>query len=158
MIQDRNGQYCSWTNQWRANRNAHMAIHWFLWFWLRACQNWMQMLHHGQMVIVSHLPVLEYTDVDHCGLMSLNDLYQTPWSVTNVKTILLKTRKSFSCRALSAGIVPIHGANFSGCLRCPSVKLKEKNMSEMFQFLHLALHFLASTAPLTIFKWQNFNM
>ena len=35
---------------------------------------------------------------------------------------------------------------------------QEKNMSEMFQFLHLALHFLASTAPLTISKWQNFNM
>ena len=29
---------------------------------------------------------------------------------------------------------------------------KEKNMSEMFQFLHLALHFLASTATLTVFK------
>ena len=35
---------------------------------------------------------------------------------------------------------------------------QEKNMSEMFQFLNLALHFLASTAPLIIFKWQNFNM
>ena len=35
---------------------------------------------------------------------------------------------------------------------------QEKNVSEMFQFLHLALHFLASTAPLTILKWQNFNM
>ena len=34
----------------------------------------------------------------------------------------------------------------------------EKNMSEMFQFLHLALHFLVSMAPLTIFKWKNFNM
>ena len=35
---------------------------------------------------------------------------------------------------------------------------QEKNMSEMLQLLHLALHFLASTTPLTIFKWQNFNM
>ena len=26
---------------------------------------------------------------------------------------------------------------------------QEKNMSEMFKFLRLALHFLASTAPLT---------
>ena len=25
----------------------------------------------------SHLPVLEYTDVDHCGLMCSNDLHQT---------------------------------------------------------------------------------
>ena len=32
---------------------------------------------------------------------------------------------------------------------------QEKNMSELFQFLHLALHFLASKAPLIIFKWQN---
>ena len=37
-------------------------------------------------------------------------------------------------------------------------ELAEKNISEMFQFLHLALQFLASTAPLTTFKWQNFNM
>ena len=40
----------------------------------------------------------------------------------------------------------------------PSIELKEKNMSEMFQFLHLALHFLASMPPLTMFKWQNVNM
>ena len=33
-----------------------------------------------------------------------------------------------------------------------SIELKEKNMSEMFQFLHLALHFLVSMAPLTILK------
>ena len=35
---------------------------------------------------------------------------------------------------------------------------KDKNMSEMFQFLHLALDFLAPTAPLTIFKRQIFNV
>ena len=29
----------------------------------------------------SHLPVLEYTDVDHCGLMCLNDLRQNPKAV-----------------------------------------------------------------------------
>ena len=33
----------------------------------------------------SHLPVLEYTDVDHCGLMCLNDLYQTPKVFLNVE-------------------------------------------------------------------------
>ena len=33
-----------------------------------------------------------------------------------------------------------------------------KNMWELFQFLHLALHFLVSTVPLTMFKWQNYNM
>ena len=51
-------------------------------------------------------------------------------------------------------------AQMFGRPRCfrPSIELKEKNMFEMFQFLHLALYFLASTAPLTIFKWQKFNM
>ena len=33
----------------------------------------------------SHLPVLEYTDVDHCGLMCLNDLHQTPKVFLNVE-------------------------------------------------------------------------
>ena len=72
----------------------------------------------------SHLPVFEYTDLDHCGLMCLNDLHQT-LKVTNVKTILLKTRKLFSCHAFSDGIVPIHGANVSGCLR-PSIELRKE--------------------------------
>ena len=77
--------------------------------------------------------------------------------VSNIR--ILKMRKPFSCCALSTGVVPILGANVSGHLHCfcPCVELKEKNMSEMFQFLNLALHFLASTAPLTILKWQNFN-
>ena len=110
----------------------------------------------------SHLPVIEYTDVDHCGLMCLKTFIEPrrsswTWSLTNVKTILLKTRKPFSCHSISDGTVPIHGVNVCGRLRCfrPSIELKEKNMSEMFQFLNLALHFLAS---LTHFKWQNFNM
>ena len=70
------------------------------------------------------------------------------------KRTSFKRVNNFPCRALSDGIVPIHGANVSVRLRCfrPSFELKEKNMSEMFQFLHLSLHFLASTAPLTIFK------
>ena len=64
-----------------------------------------------------------------------------------------------SFRVLSYDVVPIYDANVSGRLRCfsPSIELKKKNMSEMFQFLHLAFHFVASTAPLTIFKSQNFN-
>ena len=110
----------------------------------------------------SYLPVLEYNDVDHRRLMCLNDLHQTLQVFLNVechyvKTILPKTRKPFSCPALYDGIVPIHGAIVSGRLCCLnlSIELKEKNMSKMFQFIHLALHYLASTAPLTIFKWQN---
>ena len=38
----------------------------------------------------------------------------------------------------------------------PSIEFKEKNILEMFQFLHFALHFLASTTSVTIFKLQNF--
>ena len=34
----------------------------------------------------SHLPVLKYTDVDHCGLMFLNDLHQTPKIFLNVES------------------------------------------------------------------------
>ena len=80
--------------------------------------------------------------------------------VTNVKTIPLKMRKPFFCCALSDSIVPKDRANVSDHLLCfcASIELQEKNMSELFQFLHLALHILTSTAPLTIFKWQNFNM
>ena len=33
----------------------------------------------------SHLSVLEYTDVDHCGLMYLNELQQTSKIFLNVK-------------------------------------------------------------------------
>ena len=33
----------------------------------------------------SHLPVLEYTDVDHSALMCLNDLHQTPKDFLNVE-------------------------------------------------------------------------
>ena len=113
----------------------------------------------------SHFPLLEYIDVDHCGLMYLNDLHQTANVFLNVecpkvKTILLKTRKPFSCRILFDGILPVHDANVPGRLRWLrySIELKEKNMLEEFQFLHLALHFEASTAPLTTFKLQNFNM
>ena len=49
--------------------------------------------------------------------------------------------------------------NVSDRLRCfRSTELKKMNMSEMFKFLHTAVHFIASTAPFTIFKWQKFNM
>ena len=107
-----------------------MATCWLLWFWLRSCgthtpdffnfAHWMRWWNgHSS----SHLPVLEYTDVDHCWLICLN--YCTfikprgsswMWSITNIKTILLKMGKPFSCRLLFDGIVPIHGANVSGRL------------------------------------------
>ena len=33
----------------------------------------------------SHLPVLEYSDVDHCGLVCLKDLHRTPKVFQNVE-------------------------------------------------------------------------
>ena len=67
--------------------------------------------------------------------------------------------------AVLSPLAPIHSANVSGRLRCfrPSIELNEKNMSEMFQFLHLALNFLASTVPFTIFQckiidWSPFRI
>ena len=106
----------------------------------------------------SHFPVLESSDVYHCGLMCLNDLYQTQKVFLNLvslmsKRLALKRENPFPV-LLSHDIIPIHGANVSSRLRCfrPSIQLKEKDMSEMFQFLHLAFHFLASSSPLTNFK------
>ena len=67
----------------------------------------------------------------------------------------LKRENNFlTVGALSDGNVPIHGANVSGRLHGfrISIEVKEKNMSEMFQFLQLLLHFLASMDPLAIFK------
>ena len=77
-----------------------------------------------------------------------------------LKRSFLKQENHFLPCSLFDGIVPVHGTNVSGHLCCfhSSIELKEENMSEMFQFLHFALHFLASLVPLTIFKWQNFNM
>ena len=91
---DSNGRCCSRPNRCRASRDAHMATRWFLWFWLRLCGShtpdfepcplntnvtrWWN--GHSS----SHLPVLEYTDVDHCGLMCLNDLHQTSKVFLNV--------------------------------------------------------------------------
>ena len=150
-----------------------MATRWFLWFRLRACgthrptprflnlAHWMQMSHNSGMVTAHHIchfpNTLTWNIVDMFKWTSLRSCWT--WSVTNVTTILLNTRIPFSCHALSNGIVHLHGTNVSCRPRCfcPSIELKEKNMLEMFQFLHLALHFLASMAPLTIFKWQNFN-
>ena len=104
----------------------------------------------------SHLPVLEHWRgslwiyVIERSLTYPKGLSERGVSLIK-KTILLKTRKPFSCRALSDDIVPIHGANVSGRLRFfrPSIEIKEKNMTEVFQLLHLSLHFLASTVPLT---------
>ena len=85
----------------------------------------------------SHLLICEYADMDRC-LMWINVLKlfssNSEDLCEHAKTILLKTRKPFSCRDPSDDIVSVQGANVSdrlGCFR-PSIELKEKDMSEMF--------------------------
>ena len=166
MIQDRNGRCSSRTNQWRANRDAHMANRLFCSFGLeyltpdlltlsieckcRTMVGWSQFITFAN----SRVYWRESLWIDVLKRSSWT------WSVSNVKMILLKTRKPFSCRALSNVIEPIHGGNVSGWPRCCflCIELRENKLSEMVQFLHLELHFLASTVPLTILKLQNFNM
>ena len=174
MIQDRNGRCCSRPNRWRARRNAHMATWWFLWFWLRACGTHIPdfwtlsieckrrtMMERSQLITFAssrvHWRGSLWINVFKRYLSNPEGLPEREMSLMS-KRFSLKRENHFFCRALSDGIVPIHSANVSGHHRCfhPSIELKE--MSEMFQFLHLALHFLASTTPLTSFKWQNFNM
>ena len=147
----------------------------FLWFCLRACGThkfdfWTLLIEckYHTMVEWSQFITFASSRVHWCGSLWINVFKRSSSNpeglpergVSLIKTILLKTRKLFSCRTLSDGIVPIHGENVSSRLHCfrPSIELKSKNMSEMCQFLYLALHLLASMAPLTILKWQNFNM
>ena len=121
--------------------------------------HWMKMSHDGAMATINHIcqfsSTLTWIIVDCVWTIFIKPRRSSwTWSVTNVKRSSLKRKKPFSCRALSDGIVPIHGANVSGRLLCfrPSIEFKEKNMWEMFQFLHFALHFLVFTAPVTIFN------
>ena len=149
-------------------------LHIWLWFWLRACGThspdfWTLLIECKCRTMVEWSQFITFASsrVHWRGSLWINVL---TWSSSNPEGLpehgvsLMSKRSSLKREnyflALSDGIVPIHGAILSGCLHCflPSIELKEKNMLEMFQFLHLALHFLASMAPLTIFKWQNINM
>ena len=151
-----------------------MATRWLLRFWLRMrypytapdfltlpieCK-WCTMVERSQFITFTS------SGVHWRGSLLIN-VFKRPslpyrssltWSVTNVKIILLKTRQPFSWRALSDGIVPIHGTNVSGRLRCFRPSLNSEEYVGNVPILHLALHFLASTAPFTIFKWENFNL
>ena len=166
-IQDRNGQCCSQANQWPASRDAHMATCWFLWFWLRACGThapdfWtlpIQCKCHT-MMDWSQFITFASSWVHWLGSLWINAFKQSSSNPKGLERGLSLMSKwsflkwPFSCSALSDGIVPMRSTNDFGCLCSfyPFIELKEKNMSEMFQFLHLALHFLVSTAPLTIFN------
>ena len=149
MIQDRYGRCCSWANRWQASRDAHLATRWVLWFWLRACGT--NILHpifepcplntnvarwwngHSSSYL-QFSSTLTWIIVDYC----VQTIFIKPrsssstWSVTNIKTILLKARKPFSCRSVSDGIVPVHGANVSYGLCCfrPTFELKENNCND----------------------------
>ena len=176
MIHDRNGRCCSRANRWRASRDAHMAIRWFLWFWLRACGThtpavWTLPIvcKYSTMVEWSQFMTFASSRVHWCGSLWINVSKRSSSNPEGLpergvslmsKRSSLKRENPFLAVLFSMAIVPIHDANVSGRLRCfrPFIELKEKNMSEMFQFLHFSLHFLASTVPLTIFKWQIFNM
>ena len=121
----------------------------------------MQMLHGDGTVTVHH--IIAGSRVHWHGSLWFNVFKQSSSSSEGLpergvslmpKRSSLKRENHFFFLALSDGIVPIQGANVSSRLRYfrPSIELKEKIISEMFQFLHLTLHFLASTAPFTIFK------
>ena len=150
-----------------------MAIRWFFfWFWLRAYVThspdfWTLPIECKCRTMVEWSQFITFASsrVHWRGSLCLNDLHQT---FLNVECHYyqndppLQMRKPFSCRALSSGIVPIHGTNVSGCLCCfhPSIELKEKNILEMFQFLHLALQFSSvhdSTHYLQTTKLQYVN-
>ena len=154
-----------------------MATRWFLWFWLRACGThtrdflilsiewkYRTMMKWSQFITFSstrvHWRRSLWINVFKRSSSNPESLPEHGVSLMSKRSSLKRKKKSFSCRALSDSTVPIHGTNVSGRLRCfrPCIELKENNMSEMFYFLNFALHFLASTASLTIFKWQNFNM
>ena len=88
------------------------------------------------------------------GMVTVHHICQFSSSLTWINVFKQSSSKSWKTIFLPCslqGIVPIHSANVSVYRLWfrPSIELKEKNMLEMFQFLHLALHFLASMAPLS---------
>ena len=116
---------------------------WLMWFWLIACAThtpdfWTLPIESKcrTMVDWSQFITLASSGVHWHGSLWINMSKRSspnPESlpergVANIKTILLKTRKPFSCRALSDDFVPIHGVNVSGRLRCfrPSIELREE--------------------------------
>ena len=58
----------------------------------------------------SHLPVLEYTDVDHCALMCLNYLHQTPKVFLNVRSRSSLKRKNHFVAVLSPMALSLYTA------------------------------------------------
>ena len=156
-----------------SKQRAHMATRWFLWFYLRACgthihdcltlrieckcRTMMITVHHISSIRV-HWPRSLWINVFTRSSSNPEGLSERRVSLMS-KRSSLKRENHFLAVLFTNGIVPIYGANVSGRLRCfrPSIELR-RICPKCSQFLHLAFHFLASTTPLTVFKWQNFNM
>ena len=103
---------------------------------------------------------IQYTDVGHCWLMfkrsSSNPEGLPGCGVSLMSKLSFSKRENHFYAVLSQMALPITTQMFLAASAAFVPLLNSKRRSEMFQFLHFELHFLASTAPLTIFKWQNF--
>ena len=77
-----------------------------------------------------------YTDVDHCGLMCLNDLHQSPEGLPERGVSLMSKRSSlkrenhFLSMLAPMAFPPYTAQMFLTAFRCfcPSIELKEKNI------------------------------
>ena len=153
-----------------------MATRWFLWFWLRACGThtpdfWTLPIECKSCTMIqwSQLITFASSRVHWHGSLWINvfERYSSNSEGLPERGVSLMSKRSslkrenhFRALLSSMALSPYKAKTFvpASSSFAPQWTQKEKNMSKMFQFLHLALHFLASTAPLTIFKWQNYNM
>ena len=151
-----------------------MPTRWFSWFWLRACPIECKC---RTVVEWSQLITIASSRVHWRGSLWINVFQRSssnPEGFPERAVSLMSKRYSFKRENFFlAVLVPIHGANVSGRLRCfrPYIELKEKNMSEIFQFLHLSVHGFthyiqltklryvnsSTTIALQIKKWQSIN-
>ena len=147
-------------NRWRASRDAHMAIGWFLLFWLRACGTHtpdfrtlaIECKFHT-MVKWSQFITFTSSRVHWHGSLWINVFNRSSSNpeglsergVTRMsKRSSLKRENHFLAVLSPIALSPYTAQMFlaAHAAYVPLLNAKEKNMSEMFQFLHLALHFL----------------
>ena len=167
-MHDMNGHCCSRVNRWRITDFCGFGLEHVVYPYSSFFNfdHWMQISHDNVMITVHH--IFQFSNTLTWIIMSIY-VFKRPSNHEALpergeslmsKRSSLKREHHFLAVLSPIKLSPIHGASVSGYLHCfcPSIEFKEKNMSEMFQFLHLSIHYLASTTPLTIFKWQNFNM
>ena len=175
MIQDRNGQCCSRANRWRSSRDAHMAAHWFLWFWFIACvthtpdfRTLSIQCKCCTMVEWSQFITFASSRVQWCGSLWIHVF---KWSTSNPKGLpeqgvsLMSKRSPLKQENHFLAMLSPITLSHTWCkciwlplLLSPLYWTQREEYVGNIPFLHMALHFLASMAPLTNFKWQNFNM